>query len=113
MEGLVRQAKASGHYLSSAALICGAVGIALWLLSYVWIPFSLTGHETNVVWGLVVVGEVGAMVTGLGGIVAGLIARRVSEHNSVESKRGRRGAILGAVTCGCVVVLNLIGVLFF
>jgi hypothetical protein len=39
--------KTVGHQLSNIAYGLGFIGLALWLLSYIWIPFRLAGRETE------------------------------------------------------------------
>lgn len=102
-----------GRSLSLAALGCGIAGIPLWLLSYVWILFRLAGRETEGVWGVVVACEVGAMCAVLCGTIAGVVARRRVEPGGEDSRRAGRGMKLSAAVFACVVLFNLIGIIFF
>ena len=99
--------------LSTAALSFGLIGIPLWLLSYVWIPFRLTGRESESVWDFTVAVEIGAMAAGLFSIVAGVIARRYAERNSADYRRALRSIMLGAALLFCIVFFNLAGIIFF
>ncbi|GAA4458758.1 hypothetical protein GCM10023189_31510 [Nibrella saemangeumensis] len=107
------QNKSLGHRLAKTAFISGIVGIPLWALSYVWIPFRLMGQETEAVWSFVVISEIMAEVVGIIAIAAGLIAKRSVEPGSVALHQATRGIILGVVVCICVIVFNAIGILFF
>jgi hypothetical protein len=102
-----------GQRLSTASIGAGLIGIVLWLLSYVWILFRFAGRETEAVWSFVIFVEIGAMAAGLVSIAAGLIARRLIEPGSVDSKRAALGAKLGAAVWICIVLFNLIGIFFF
>jgi hypothetical protein len=56
-----------------------AVALALWPLSYIWIPFSRgDGDSGPVVLGIVVASELGAVIAGTAAVVTGLWARRRS-----------------------------------
>jgi hypothetical protein len=102
-----------GRRLSTAALGLGFIGILLWLLSYVWILFRLTGRETEAVWSFVVAVEIGAMIAGLSSILLGAISRwRYAERNSADFRNATRGIMLGATVWFCLVVFNLVGILF-
>jgi hypothetical protein len=99
--------------LSTAAVSCGFIGIPLWLLSYVWIPFRLAGRESEAMWSFAVACEIGAMLAGLLGIVLGVVSRRRFEPGGADSRNATRAIMLGAGVWICLVVFNLAGIIFF
>ena len=105
--------KTIGQRLSNIALGLGFIGLPLWLLSYAWIPFRLAGRETETVWDFIIAIEIGAMIAGLSSIILGLIAFRYAEGGAADSRKASRAVMLGAATWVCLVVFNLIGIIFF
>jgi hypothetical protein len=105
--------KIAARRLSGVALSLGLIGLPLWLLSYIWIPFRLTGRETEAVWSFIVVSEIGAMIAGLSSIILGLIAFRYAERGGEDFRKASRAVKLGAATWVCLVVFNLVGIIFF
>ena len=102
-----------GRRLSNGALWCGLVGVPLWMLSYVWIPFRFAGRETEAVWSVVVAAELGAMLTVVLGTVGGLTARRCSASDERDVRRAASGLKLNAAVFACLVLFNLIGIICF
>ena len=94
-----------------AALVLGIAAIPLWMLSYVWIPFRFAGYETETVWSVVIASEIGAMITGLA-IILGVVSRRYTQRGG-ESRRATLAIKLGVGVWICLVVFNLIGIVFF
>lgn len=84
------------------ALAFGFLAIPLWALSYVWMPFRHLDPEPAWVWPAVIVGEVGAVASGIAALVLGLRARRGADPHA------RRTAMLGA-TLGLLVVALVVG----
>ena len=101
------------HRLARTSLICGVLGFSLWLLSYSWVPFALTGHEAGELVGYVVtVSEVGGLLVGLVSVVSGFIARRRAPAASPERRWASLGLAMGAVVLVLIVGLNLLGLVF-
>jgi hypothetical protein len=96
-----------------AALVLGIAAIPLWMLSYVWIPFRFAGYETETVWSVVIASEIGAMITGLLAIILGVVSRRYTQRGGGESRRATLAIKLGVGVWICLVVFNLIGIVFF
>jgi hypothetical protein len=102
-----------GGQLSTIAISIGSIGIPLWMLSYVWIAFRLAGRETDAVWSFVVAVEIGAMAAGLLSMFLGVISRRCVERSGADFRRATRVILLGAAVWICLVVFNLVGIIFF
>ena len=105
--------KTVGQRLSNVAFVLGFIALPLWLLSYAWIPFRFTGRETETVWNFIIASEIGAMIAGLSSIILGLIAFRYAERGKADFRRASRAVMLGVATWVCLVVFNLIGIIFF
>lgn len=103
----------SGQNLATTSYGLAFIGIPLWLLSYVWIPFRFAGRETDAVWSFVVASELGAMAAGILSIASGLIAQWYVERGTQNFHRAKRAITLGAIVCLCIVLFNLIGIFFF
>ena len=107
------QQGARGQRLAKASLVCGVLGFSLWLLSYSWVPFALTGHEAGeLVGSVVMVSEVGGLLVGLLGVGSGFLARRRSRVGSLERRWASRGLAMGAVVLVLIVGFNLLGLVF-
>lgn len=107
------QQGARGHRLAKTALVCGVLGFPLWLLSYSWVPFALTGHEAGVlVSSIVKVSEMSGLLVGLVSVGSGFIARRRAPAGSPERRWASWGLALGAVVLVLIVGFNLLGLLF-
>jgi hypothetical protein len=107
------QQVARGHRLAKASLVCGILGFSLWLLSYSWVPFALTGHQAGELVGYVVkVSEVGGLLVGLVSVGSGFLARRRSQAGSPERRWASRGLAMGAVVLVLIVGFNLLGLVF-
>ena len=98
--------------LAGIALVCGLAGLPLWLLSYAWLPFALTGREAEFVWYAVVGGEVGAVAAGVLGVGFGITARRGSPAGTREHRQATRGLLIGALVLALVLVPNILGSLW-
>ena len=104
---------ARDHRLAKTSLICGVLGFSLWLLSYCWVPFALTGHEAGKLVGYVVmVSEVGGLLVGLVSVGSGFLARRRAPTGSPERRWASLGFVMGAVVLVLIVGLNLLGLVF-
>jgi hypothetical protein len=102
-----------GRRLATTAFGLGVTGFPLWLLSYVWIGFRLTGRETDALWKFIAVSEIGAMIAGLLSIALGVISRRFVEPDGADFRTATRAIMLGATVWVFIVVFNLIGIFFF
>src|SRR3989442_137490 len=101
------QQVARGHRLARASLICGVLGFSLWLLSYSWVPFALTGQKAGeLVDYVVTVSEVGGVLIGLLSVGSGFIARRRAPAGSPERRWASLGLTMGAVVLVLIVGLN-------
>ncbi len=105
--------KTVGQRLSNIAQGLGLIGLHLWLLSYAWIPFRFVGREAEAVWDFIIVSEIAAMIAGLSSIILGLITFRYAEGGKADSRRASRAIMMGAATWVCLVVFNLISIIFF
>ncbi len=103
----------TGGRLATAALICGVLAFPLWLLSFSWVPFALTGREVGSVWYIILVAEVSALVAVLAAIVLGFIARRRAVAGTTLRKRASRGLVIGAIALVVIVGLNIGGAVIF
>src|SRR5579859_4336757 len=104
---------ARGNRLARTALVCGVLGLLLWLLSYSWVPFALTGHEAGEFISYVVaVSEVCGLLIGLVSVGSGLIARRRAPAGSPERRWASRGLAMGALALVLIVGFNLLGLVF-
>ena len=106
------QNSALGRRLASSALLCGIIGIPLWLLSYVWILFRYAGRETEIVWSVAVACEMGAMLAVLSGTISAVMARRLLGAEGEDFRRATSGLRLSAAVFICLVIFNLTGIIF-
>ena len=95
--------------LARTALICGIVGLPLWMLSYAWLPFSMVGREGPFVRYTVVGGEVGAFAAAALGVGLGVAARRHSRPGSTEHRLASRGLWVGALVMSLILIPNVLG----
>lgn len=101
---------ARGHRLARTALVCGVLGFPLWLLSYLWVPFALTGHEAGtLVSAIVKISEAGGLLVGLVSVGSGSIARSQAQAGSAERRWASLGLAMGTVVLVLIVGLNLLG----
>ena len=99
--------------LAAPAFNLALAGFPLWLLSYVWILFRFAGAETEVVWSIVVAGEIGAMLAGLFSVFLGLLSRRLAECGSPDFPAAANAVKLGVALWICIVFFNLVEIIFF
>jgi hypothetical protein len=96
-----------GEKLAGTSMVCGVVGLPLWLLSYTWLPFAWAGRDGWFVWSAVVVGEIGALAAGALGVGLGITARMRFRSGTPDHRRATRGLLLGAIVLGLVLVPNI------
>lgn len=107
------QQGAPAYRLAKTALVCGILGFPLWLLSYSWVPFALTGHTAGeLVSSIVKISEVGGLLVGLVSVGSGFIARRRAPAGSRQRRWASLGLVLGPVVLVLIVGLNLLGLVF-
>lgn len=92
------------------ALACGVVGLALWLVSYSWI-FVPAPNAPILVLALPFLGEVGAVLAAIAGIVLGARARRSSWPASSAHRTSARALALNGLVIALVIVPNVLGLL--
>jgi len=109
----VSRSNDTGGRFATAALVCGVLAIPLWLLSFSWVPFVLTGREVGSIWYIILVGEVSAVLAALFAIGFGLIARRRAHTGTAPHARASRGLTIGAIALALIVGLNILGVTVF
>jgi hypothetical protein len=95
--------------LVKTAKVSGFVGVPLWVISYAWLPAALTGHGPPAWNYLVIIGEVGALLTGTFALIVGLILRGRFEAGSSNCRSASLARMLGALLLFLVVIPNLIG----
>lgn len=113
MEKYAGQQGSPAYRLARTALVCGILGFPLWLLSYSWVPFALTGHTAGeLVSSIVKISEVGGLLVGLLSVGSGFIARRQAPVGSRQRRWASWGFVLGVVVLVLIVGLNLLGLVF-
>jgi hypothetical protein len=108
----MKNSRTLGQILSKTAFAFGLIGMPLWALSYVWILFRVLGRESEAVWDFVIAVEVGAMVAGLLSVLLGLLSRRYIRRVEADYLYARRAVMLGTIVWSCLVVFNLVGIVF-
>jgi hypothetical protein len=101
-----------GGRLATAAIACGVLAFPLWLLSFSWVPFALTGRVMGSAWYIVLVGEVGALLAALLAIGLGSIARRRASAGTAYHRRASQGLTIGVIALVLIVGLNIVGLVF-
>jgi len=98
--------------LAHYSLICAALGLLLWLVSYSWIPLSmipsLQGRDLPLLAYLFPAGEAGAVLVAMVGIAFGVEARNTSQPATSERRAARRYLALNILVPFLVVVPNLV-----
>ncbi len=102
----------AGNGLANAAFACGVLVFPLWLLSFSWVPFALTGREVGSVWYIILAGEVCALLAAVLAIGLGVVARRRASAGSAGHRRASRGLVNGAIALVLIVGLNALGLVF-
>jgi uncharacterized membrane protein len=85
----------------------------LWLLSFSWVPFALTGREVGAVWYIILMGEAGALVAALAAIMLGFVARRRAHAGTTHRQRASEALVIGVIALVMIVGLNILGALVF
>jgi hypothetical protein len=94
------------------SLVCGIIGLALWLVSYSWIPLSiipsLQGRDLSFLAPVFPLSEGGAILVALVGISASIAARQGSQPETPEHRRATRYLVLNILVPFLVVVPNIV-----
>lgn len=102
----------AGSGLANAAFACSVLVLPLWLFSFSWVPFALTGREVGSVWYIILAGEVSALLAAVLAIGLGVVARRHASAGSAVHRRASRGLIIGTTALVLIVGLNALGLVF-
>lgn len=98
---------------ATRALALGFAAVPLWALSYIWMPFRhFVGSDPGWVWPAVIVGEIGAVVTAITALVAGLRVRKSAPADPTARRRAGIAALLGVIVLALVVGLNVLWTFF-
>jgi len=94
------------------SLVCAIIGLALWLVSYSWIPLSmipsLQDRDLGFLAPVFPLSEGGAILVALVGISAGISARQSSQPGTSEHRRATRYLVLNILVPFLVVVPNIV-----
>jgi hypothetical protein len=89
------------------------MAVFFFVLSYIWIPFSVVGIESD--WIFLVVGgsEVLAITLAILAIISGIRIESVAATDLTLSRRARWAKRMGITVCAAVILFNLAGILLF
>lgn len=94
------------------SLVCAVIGLALWLVSYLWIPLSmipsLQGRDLGFLAPVFPLSEGGAGLVALVGIASGISARQRSQPGTSEQRRATLYLVLNILVPFLVVVQNIV-----
>ncbi len=102
----------SSRRLAVGAFTCALLALPLWLLSFVWVPFAITGREVGAVRYVILAAEVGALLAALLAIGLGLAARIHVRAGSRDYKLASRALVIGALSLVVILGLNILGAIF-